>query len=148
MRISDWSSDVCSSDLSSEWFPQKERSYAIGWVNSATTIGVILTAPTVALFMRVLGFDWRETFIYTGAFGALLLILWLWLYSNPRESGKVSEAELAWIEHDPPEKVERLGWGKIVTKREAWAVAMAKFLTEPVSSEERRVGKEGVRKGK
>ena len=63
---------------SSEWFPQKERSYAIGWVNSATTIGVILTAPTVALFMRVLGFDWRETFIYTGAFGALLLILWLW----------------------------------------------------------------------
>src|SRR3546814_8394962 len=32
---------------SSEWFPQKERSYAIGWVNSATTIGVILTAPTV-----------------------------------------------------------------------------------------------------
>src|SRR3546814_4984976 len=37
---------------SSEWFPQKERSYAIGWVNSATTIGVILTAPTVALFMR------------------------------------------------------------------------------------------------
>src|SRR3546814_5099449 len=100
MRISDWSSDVCSSDLSSEWFPQKERSYAIGWVNSATTIGVILTAPTVALFMRVLGFDWRETFIYTGAFGALLLILWLWLYSNPRESGKVSEAELAWIEHE------------------------------------------------
>ena len=117
---------------SSEWFPQKERSYAIGWVNSATTIGVILTAPTVALCMRVLGFDWRETFIYTGAFGVLLLILWLWLYSNPRESGKVSEAELAWIEHDPPEKIERIGWGKIVTKREAWAFAMAKFLTDPV----------------
>src|SRR3546814_958358 len=77
MRISDWSSDVCSSDL------------------------------TVALCMRVLGFDWRETFIYTGAFGVLLLILWLWLYSNPRESGKVSEAELAWTEHDPPEKIGR-----------------------------------------
>src|SRR3546814_13828587 len=82
MRISDWSSDVCSSDL--------------------------------------------------GAFGVLLLILWLWLYSNPRESGKVGEAELAWIEHDPPEKIERIGWGKIVTKREAWAFAMAKFLTDPV----------------
>jgi MFS transporter, ACS family, hexuronate transporter len=117
---------------SSEWFPQKERSYAIGWVNSATTIGVILTAPTIALFMRLLGFDWRETFIYTGAFGALLLILWLWLYSNPRESGKVSEAELAWIEHDPPEKIARLGWGAIVSKREAWAYAIGKFLTDPV----------------
>ncbi|OHD08291.1 MFS transporter [Sphingopyxis sp. RIFCSPHIGHO2_12_FULL_65_19] len=117
---------------SSEWFPQKERSYAIGWVNSATTIGVILTAPTIWLFMVWMGFDWRETFIYTGIFGVLLLILWLWLYSNPRESGKVTEAELAWIEHDPPEKIERLGWGAIVTKREAWAYATGKFLTDPV----------------
>ncbi len=117
---------------SSEWFPQKERAYAIGWVNSATTIGVILTAPTIALFMVVLGFDWRETFIYTGLFGIALLLLWLWLYSNPRESGKVSDAELAWIEHDPPEKVERIGWSRIVRKREAWAFAIGKFLTDPV----------------
>jgi ACS family hexuronate transporter-like MFS transporter len=117
---------------SSEWFPQKERAFAIGWVNSATTIGVILTAPTIWLFMVWAGFDWRQTFIYTGVFGALLLILWLWLYSNPRESGKVSDAELAWIEHDPPEQVARLGWSKIVTKREAWAFAVAKFLIDPV----------------
>ena len=117
---------------SSEWFPQKERAFAIGWVNSATTIGVILTAPTIWLFMVWAGFDWRQTFIYTGAFGALLLILWLWLYSNPRESGKVGDAELAWIEHDPPEQVQRIGWSKIVAKREAWAFAVAKFLIDPV----------------
>lgn len=117
---------------SSEWFPQKERAYAIGWVNSATTIGVILTAPTIWLFMVWLGFDWRQTFLYTGAFGVILLLLWLWLYSNPRESGKVGEAELAWIEHDPPEKVARIGWSRIVTKREAWAFAIGKFLTDPV----------------
>ncbi len=117
---------------SSEWFPQRERALAIGWVNSATTIGVILTAPTLALFMVTLGFDWRQTFIVTGIFGLVLLALWWWLYSNPRESGKVSEAELAWIEHDPPEKIEKLGWLRIVTKREAWAFAVAKFLTDPV----------------
>ncbi|HEX8303131.1 MFS transporter [Sphingomonas sp.] len=117
---------------SSEWFPQKERAYAIGWVNSATTIGVVLTAPTLWLFMTWLGLGWRETFIYTGLFGVVLLVLWLRVYSNPRERGKVSEAELAWIEHDPPEQIERLGWGRIVTKREAWAFAIGKFLTDPV----------------
>ncbi|RYD68201.1 MAG: MFS transporter [Sphingomonadales bacterium] len=117
---------------SSEWFPQKERSYAIGWVNSATTIGVILTAPTLWLFMNWMGLGWRETFIYTGLFGIVLLVLWLKIYSNPRESGKVSEAELAWIEHDPPEKVEKVGWSRIVSKREAWAFAVGKFLTDPV----------------
>jgi ACS family hexuronate transporter-like MFS transporter len=82
---------------SSEWFPQKERAYAIGWVNSGTTIGVILTAPTLWLFMQALGLGWRETFIYSGAFGVVLLVLWLWLYSNPRESGKVSEGELKFL---------------------------------------------------
>ena len=117
---------------SSEWFPQKERAYAIGWVNSGTTIGVILTAPTLWLFMQALGLGWRETFIYSGAFGVVLLGLWLWLYSNPRESGKVSEGELKWIEHDPPEKIEKIGWSRIVRKREAWAFATAKFLTDPV----------------
>jgi ACS family hexuronate transporter-like MFS transporter len=117
---------------SSEWFPQKERSYAIGWVNSATTIGVILTAPTLWIFMTWLGLDWRQTFIYSGIFGVALLCLWWFVFSSPRESGKVSEAELAWIEHDPPEKVEQIGWGMLVTKREAWAFAVAKFLTDPV----------------
>ena len=117
---------------SSEWFPQKERAYAIGWVNSGTTIGVILTAPTLWLFMQALGLGWRETFIYSGLFGVVLLGLWLWLYSNPRESGRVSEGELKWIEHDPPEKIEKIGWSRIVRKREAWAFATAKFLTDPV----------------
>jgi ACS family hexuronate transporter-like MFS transporter len=117
---------------SSEWFPQKERAYAIGWVNSGTTVGVILTAPTLWLFMQALGLGWRETFIYSGAFGVVLLGLWLWLYSNPRESGKVSDGELEWIEHDPPEKIEKIGWSRIVRKREAWAFASAKFLTDPV----------------
>jgi ACS family hexuronate transporter-like MFS transporter len=117
---------------SSEWFPQKERAYAIGWVNSGTTVGVILTAPTLWLFMQALGLGWRETFIYSGLFGVVLLGLWLWLYSNPRESGKVSAGELKWIEHDPPEKIEKIGWSRIVRKREAWAFATAKFLTDPV----------------
>lgn len=117
---------------SSEWFPQKERALAIGWTNSGTTIGVILTAPTLWLFMTALGFDWRETFIFSGAFGLILLSLWWWLYSNPRESGKVSEGELAWIEHDPPERIEKIGWSRVVRKREAWAFAIAKFLTDPV----------------
>ncbi len=117
---------------SSEWFPQKERAYAIGWVNSGTTIGVILTAPTLWLFMQALGLGWRETFIYSGLFGVVLLGLWWLLYSNPRESGRVSEGELKWIEHDPPERLEKIGWSRIVRKREAWAFATAKFLTDPV----------------
>ncbi len=117
---------------SSEWFPQKERAYAIGWVNSATTIGVILTAPTLWVCMEFFGLGWRETFIYTGLFGIALAAVWWWFYTAPRESSRIKPAELEWIEHDPPETVHQIGWGAIVTKREAWAFAMGKFLTDPV----------------
>ncbi len=117
---------------SSIWFPQKERALAIGWVNSATTIGVILTAPTLWLFMQVFGLNWRETFIYTGLFGVVLLALWWYWYAPPREVSRISEAELAWIEHDPPERIEPVGWGTVVQRREAWAFAAGKFLTDPV----------------
>lgn len=117
---------------SSEWFPQKERAFAIGWVNSATTFGVILTAPTIALLTVVLGFDWRGTFIISGLFGVSLLVCWLLFYGNPREKKNVSEAELAWIEHDPVEKIQQIGWTRLIRKREAWAFAVAKFLTDPV----------------
>lgn len=117
---------------SSEWFPQKERSYAIGWINSATTVGVVLTAPTLWLCMTLLHWDWRETFIYTGVFGIALLGLWLRFFRSPRDSGGVSPAELAWIEQDPPENVEPMRWSRLVTKRGAWAFAVAKFLTDPV----------------
>jgi MFS transporter, ACS family, hexuronate transporter len=116
----------------SEWFPQKERAYAIGWVNSATTIGVILTAPTLWLFMQLFGFDWRMTFIVTGLFGIALLALWWLVFDGPRAKRGVSQAELAWIEHDPPERIEQLPWRALVGRREAWAFAQAKFLTDPV----------------
>jgi ACS family hexuronate transporter-like MFS transporter len=117
---------------SSEWFPQKERAYAIGWVNSATTIGVILTAPTLWLCMEVLGLGWRETFFATGMFGIVLAAVWWRIYAAPSQTSRVTAAELAWIEHDPPESVRQIGWGTLVGKREAWAFASAKFLTDPV----------------
>jgi MFS transporter, ACS family, hexuronate transporter len=117
---------------SSEWFPQKERAYAIGWVNSATTIGVILTAPTLWLFMQAFGLDWRMTFIVTGLFGIVLLGLWWLVFAGPREKPGVSAAELAWIEHDPPEPTEKIAWWRLLFMPEARAFAQAKFLTDPV----------------
>lgn len=117
---------------SSEWFPQAERAYAIGWINSATTIGVILTAPTLWLCMEFFGLGWRETFLYTGLFGVMLMGLWWLWYCAPRQKAGITEAELAWIEHDRPPPVAQIGWGRLIGRREAWAFAAGKFLTDPV----------------
>src|SRR3546814_1909237 len=57
MRISDWSSDVCSSDLNIEWKPWRFVARKYGSVKttsiSASFFGVILRRPTKRKFTQL-----------------------------------------------------------------------------------------------
>jgi ACS family hexuronate transporter-like MFS transporter len=61
-----------------------------------------------------------------------LLGVWWWLFAPPREAKGITANELEWIEHDPPESIEQVGWSRIAGQRVAWAYAAGKFLTDPV----------------
>ncbi len=113
--------------------PKIGYAIAIGiWTAGRMAHGLASSITSFMAARALLGLGWRETFLYSGGVGISLLLLWLWLYSNARESGRVSEGELAWIEHDPVDQVERIGWARVVSAKEAWAFAIAKFLTDPV----------------
>jgi ACS family hexuronate transporter-like MFS transporter len=71
-------------------------------------------------------------FILTGVASLVWLVAWIALYRRPRESDKVSAAELAYIESDAPDPVEKIGWLKLLSYRETWAYAMGKFLIDPI----------------
>ncbi len=123
-----------------EWFPKRERAYATGLFNSGANVGnmvapVVVTA-IVALFSgwSVIGpaRAWRFTFVGAGISGFVWLIFWLTLYRRPEEHPRVSKAELALILSDPPEKIERVPWRRVAPCKEAWAFAIAKFLTDPI----------------
>lgn len=113
-----------------EWFPAKERAFAIGVFNAGANIGAVLT-PLVIPYM-VLAWGWRSAFVITGVVSFVWLIAWWMLYRSPREHPKVTEGELAWIEQDPADKVQKLGYGSVLTKRETWAYALGKFFIDPV----------------
>lgn len=113
-----------------EWFPAKERAFAIGVFNAGANIGAVLT-PLVIPYM-VLAWGWRSAFVITGVVSFAWLIAWWTLYRSPREHPKVTEAELAWIEQDPADKVQKLGYGSVLTKRETWAYALGKFFIDPI----------------
>jgi ACS family hexuronate transporter-like MFS transporter len=113
-----------------DWFPQRERAFAIGLFNAGANVGAIITPLLVPLL--VLWFDWRAAFFITGIFGILWLIVWWAVYRNPREHPRVSPAELAWIEQDPADPVEKIGWGRLIGVRETWAYALGKFLIDPI----------------
>jgi ACS family hexuronate transporter-like MFS transporter len=113
-----------------EWFPQRERAYAIGLFNAGANIGAIVTPLLVPAL--VLAFDWRVAFYVTGVFGVLWLIAWLAIYRHPEQHPRVSAAELAYIRQDPADPVVPLAWSKVATHRETWAYALGKFCIDPI----------------
>lgn len=115
-----------------EWFPKKERAFANGLFNAGTNIGAIVTPLVVPFIVVDLAMGWRASFIITGVIGLLWLPGWLMLYAHPRKSKSVGAAELAHIESDPPDAVEKVSWLRVARTRETWAYAIGKFLIDPI----------------
>ena len=113
-----------------EWFPKTERAFATGIFNAGTNIGAIVTPLIIPAI--VLAWGWQMAFIITGVAGLIWLPIWLLVYRRPREHAKVTAAELAHIEQDPADPVEKVSWLKLFTKRETWAYALGKFLIDPI----------------
>jgi ACS family hexuronate transporter-like MFS transporter len=113
-----------------EWFPKKERAFATGIFNAGTNIGAIVTPLVIPAI--TIAWGWEMAFIITGVAGLIWLPIWLIVYRRPREHKKVTAAELAHIEQDPADPVEKVAWSKLLTKRETWAYALGKFLIDPI----------------
>lgn len=118
-----------------QWFPQKERAYAIGLFNAGSNVGAILTPLIVYVMISHFGMSWRMVFISTGIFGVLWLVAWLAIYrDDPATHPKVGESELAHITQDPADPdVKTPGlWLRLLATRETWAFAMGKFFIDPI----------------
>ncbi|MEO6387992.1 MAG: MFS transporter [Croceibacterium sp.] len=113
-----------------DWFPQRERAFAIGLFNAGANVGAIITPLLVPAL--VLWFDWRVAFYVTGVLGIIWLIAWWAIYRHPAEHTRVTADELAWIRQDRADPAEPIGWAQLVGKRETWAYALGKFLIDPI----------------
>jgi ACS family hexuronate transporter-like MFS transporter len=113
-----------------EWFPKKERAFAIGIFNAGANIGAILT-PLMAPFL-VMWFGWRVAFLFTGALVFLWVAIWWTVYRRPREKTNLSPEELAYIESDPADAPGDVKWIPLLRHRQTWAYAIGKFMIDPI----------------
>jgi len=113
-----------------EWFPQKERALATGIFNAGSNVGAVV-APLVVPWITI-KYGWQEAFIITGSIGFIWLVFWWFLYEKPQQHNRLTKAELAFIESDPPDPPEKIPWLKLMTYRQTWAFAIGKFLTDPI----------------
>jgi len=116
-----------------EWFPKKERAFATGIFNAATSLGAIAAPFVVGWIVHEDGTNWQIPFLITGALSSIWIYLWWRYYKKPEEHPKLSKEELTYILSDSQTEVstESIPWLRIIKKKEAWAFAVAK-LTDAV----------------
>jgi ACS family hexuronate transporter-like MFS transporter len=103
----------------SEWFPPKERAFAIGFFNSGSTLGAIIAPPLVAWIAMTWG--WRNAFLLTGSLGFIWLALWLLFYRTPPRQG-----------FDDAGTTKRIRWRELFRLRQVWALVLARMMADPV----------------
>jgi ACS family hexuronate transporter-like MFS transporter len=113
-----------------EWFPKKERALATGIFNAGTNVGAVL-APLVVPWLT-LRWGWQAAFVITGLIGLIWIAFWWPVYHRPREHPRISSAELAHIESDPPDPDAKIQWSSLLEFRQTWAFAIGKFMTDSI----------------
>jgi ACS family hexuronate transporter-like MFS transporter len=113
-----------------EWFPRRERAFAIGIFNAGANVGAIVTPLIVPVITLALG--WQSAFLITGLFNIVWIGAWVLYYRRPRTHPAIQPAELAYIESDPPIEQARVPYLALLKMRQTWAYFLGRFLIDPV----------------
>ena len=117
-----------------QWFPARERGLAAGIYNIGASFGAVFAPPLVA--WAIYNGDWRLAFLVTGGLGLVWLVPWMFWYAPPSRQRAIHEEEREYIlagqEPHPAETSRRPLLGKLLRRRELWAIASARFLADPV----------------
>jgi ACS family hexuronate transporter-like MFS transporter len=118
----------------SEWFPAKERSVAIGWFNIGSSVGALLAPPLVV--WALLHGQWQWAFVIVGVLGIVWSVVWMVLYRHPRDQKRLSDAERDYIVSGQEamhstEGVVKRRWTEMIRSRSFWAIGIPRILSEP-----------------
>lgn len=119
---------------SSEWFPAKERSVAVGYFNVGSSIGAMLAPPLVV--WAIVAHSWQMAFIIAGVLSMIWALCWLVFYKHPKQQKKLSDEERHYIisgqelQHQTG-NTTKMSALQILRNRQFWGIALPRFLAEP-----------------
>jgi ACS family hexuronate transporter-like MFS transporter len=115
----------------SQWFPVRERAFAIGIFNSASMIGSALAPFIIVPVMNHYG--WEMAFLVPSALGMAWSLVWRVYYRSPEEHESLTPAEAQYIrEGDAPVVRSRPGNAQLLAIRQTWGLMLCRFLVGPV----------------
>jgi len=116
-----------------EWFPHKERTHAMGIINTGSAVGMI-AAPLLITGILLVA-DWRWVFYVSGATGLLWTLWWRRAYHPPESHPRLGAAERAELAEVIAPAGGVIGgaaprWSDLLRLRATWALLAAKFLSD------------------
>lgn len=116
-----------------EWFPKKERAFAVGLYNGGANAGTLLSPLIIPVVVSAFDNDWRVAFLWTLPISAIWIICWLIFYRKPEKHPMVSKQELDHINSDLSiEPREKIKWTTLLKTREVWGICVGKFMADPI----------------
>jgi ACS family hexuronate transporter-like MFS transporter len=145
--------------VTAEWFPQRERAFAMAIFNSGAALGAVV-GPPIIVFLQ-LRYGWQTTFLATGALGFVWLALWLLVYDVPARHPWLTAGERRLIEDGQQTSTlaspalvmtgaaasasmdravaaagaaastPSVSWRALLTYREVWAIVLARVVCDP-----------------
>ena len=114
-----------------EWFPVKERAFAMAIFNSGASIGAVVAPPLIVWVS--LSFGWRYAFFIGATLSAIIMLLWILFYRTPDKHPKLTDEERAHIMSDQPAAVgAQHPWLSLFRYRQTWALVVGRLLTDPI----------------
>jgi len=116
-----------------EWFPKKERAFAVGLYNGGANAGTLLSPLLIPVVVSAFNNNWRAAFLWTLPISVIWIICWLFFYRNPEKHRMVSKQELDHINSDlSTETQEKVNWITLLKTREVWGICVGKFMADPI----------------
>jgi MFS transporter, ACS family, hexuronate transporter len=121
-----------------EWFPKRERGWAVALFDSGSSIGGAIAPILVIALYKYFG-GWRPAFVITGTLGFLWLGVWRMLYHPPESHPRIGADERDMILRDRIDEGqqgqlhrEQTRWRDLIKLPQTWAVIAARTTTDPV----------------
>lgn len=115
----------------SEWFPARERAFAVGVFNAGSMIGSLVTTPLIVFLMVT--FNWRFAFVGPSLLGFVWVIIWRIVYRPLDKHPRITQAEMDYIRAGQPEHALEAPPNRVLLRHiQGWGLILCRFLVGPV----------------
>jgi len=113
-----------------DWFNVKDRGFATGVFNCASTLGTAISAPLLTVLM--LQFGWRWMFGFMGIAGIIVALVWYFVYRDPTATMLSAQEQRHLVDGDETGAAQRVTfgeWRRLFAFRTTWGMILGFFGT-------------------